>query len=77
MAQQASSSKTHRAPLFGLVRKVVDATTDLVDDLVERGEGVERDARRLAENALRERDKDKDKDKDGDRGHAKASHDAS
>ncbi|MBI2392533.1 MAG: hypothetical protein HYV09_23310 [Deltaproteobacteria bacterium] len=45
-----------RTPLFRAVRRVVDAVEEVVDDVIERGEGAERDTRKLLHNLVRERD---------------------
>ncbi len=53
----AHAEKTRsRTPLFRAIRRMADALEDVVDDVIERGEGAERDARTLVRNVVRERD---------------------
>ena len=57
MQKTTHESRTRgRAPVARTARKLVDAIEDVVDEAVTRGEGVERDARRLVSNLLRSRD---------------------
>jgi polyhydroxyalkanoate synthesis regulator phasin len=50
------AEKRYRTPLFRTLRKVVDAVGDVVDDVIDRGTDIERDARRLVDDALRDRE---------------------
>lgn len=45
-----------RTPLTRAVRRVVDAVEDVVDDVMFRGEGIERDSRQLLNNLVKERE---------------------
>ena len=49
-------ARTTRTPLFRAVRRMVEAVEEVVDDVVERGEGAERDTRRLLHNLVKERE---------------------
>ncbi|MBL8722380.1 MAG: hypothetical protein JNL79_40740 [Myxococcales bacterium] len=53
---QNTVEKRPRTPIFRAVRRIVDAVEEVVDDVVERGEGAERDTRKLVHNLVRERD---------------------
>lgn len=58
---ETHSEKQYRTPIFKAFRKVVDAVEEVVDDVVDRGAGAERDVRRLADNLLREKEEEKKK----------------
>ncbi len=56
----------HRTPIFNMFRKVVDSVEETVDDVVDRGEGLERDTRRLLHNLFRPKDDDRGRARDED-----------
>lgn len=56
------TQRQYRTPLFRAARRIVDAVEDVVDDVVARGEDVEKDTRRLMDNMFREHE-----EKDGKR----------
>ncbi len=59
------TQRQYRTPLFKAVRRIVDAVEDVIDDTVDRGQGVERDTRRLVDNLFREREDDEQDSSEG------------
>ncbi len=53
-----------RTPLFRAIRRMADAIEEVVDDVIERGEGAERDTRTLVRNLVRERELEDKKHED-------------
>jgi hypothetical protein len=51
----SETQKQSSNPLFRTARRLVDTAEDLLDDTLERGKGMEKDARKLIDNALRDR----------------------
>lgn len=57
MSQPVAHERTRsRTPLFRAIRRMADAIEDVVDDVIERGEGAERDTRTLVRNLVKERE---------------------